>query len=45
MKKILALLMALMMALSCFAAVAERYGHIDVLVNCACFGAGYGLGL
>ena len=29
---------------ACFASVAERYGRIDVLVNCACFGAGYGLG-
>lgn len=29
---------------ACFASVAERFGHIDVLVNCACFGAGYGVG-
>ncbi len=27
---------------ACFKAVAEKYGHIDVLVNCAAFGAGYG---
>ena len=26
----------------CFRTVYQRYGRIDVLVNCACFGAGYG---
>ncbi len=29
---------------SCFRTIFEKYGHIDVLVNCACFGAGYGKG-
>ena len=29
---------------ACFARVAEKYGRIDVLVNCACYGAGYGKG-
>lgn len=28
----------------CFQAVADKYGRIDVLVNCACYGAGYGKG-
>lgn len=28
----------------CFRQVADRYGRIDVLVNCASFGAGYGQG-
>lgn len=27
---------------ACFKSVFEKYGHIDVLVNCATFGAGYG---
>ena len=26
----------------CFKTVYEKYGRIDVLVNCACFGAGFG---
>lgn len=29
---------------SCFKTVADTYGRIDVLVNCACYGAGYGKG-
>lgn len=29
---------------SCFQQVADRYGRIDVLVNCASYGAGYGQG-
>ena len=29
---------------TCFAKIAEIYGHIDVLVNCGCYGAGYGEG-
>lgn len=29
---------------SCFKSVFDRYGRIDVLVNCAAYGAGYGLG-
>ena len=29
---------------ACFAKVAEKYGKIDVLVNCASYGAGYGQG-
>lgn len=28
----------------CFQAVADKYGRIDVLVNCAFYGAGYGQG-
>ena len=29
---------------ACFQKVADKYGRIDVLVNCACYGAGYGKG-
>lgn len=27
---------------ACFKTVAGKYGKIDILVNCACYGAGYG---
>ncbi len=29
---------------NCFKAVYEKYGRIDILVTCACYGAGYGKG-
>ena len=29
---------------ACFKTVGEKYGKIDILVNCACYGAGYGKG-
>ena len=29
---------------ACFRTVAEKYGKIDILVNCAAYGAGYGKG-
>ncbi len=29
---------------ACFGAIAEKYGRIDVLVNCGTYGAGYGKG-
>ena len=29
---------------ACFKTVAEKYGKIDILVNCAAYGAGYGKG-
>lgn len=29
---------------ACFKTVAEKYGRIDILVNCAAYGAGYGKG-
>lgn len=29
---------------ACFQSVADRYGRIDVLINCASYGAGYGKG-
>ena len=29
---------------ACFQKVYDTYGHIDVLINCASYGAGYGKG-